>query len=185
MKYFRPLMPFSPWIVSGIISAFFPSLELLSVLVFALLSFAKLRKGFLLEWSSLIFFLAKSCNDQIWQNGWITDHLSILASFFFFAVSIISLWIHQPFTLQYAKLEVEKKFWISPIFVRVNQLLTLGFGIIFLSAALVHLYRYFHPNSFSGWMVWIPALVIKATFIKWFPAWYKKRALPIAWWKSF
>ncbi len=170
-------MTFFPWIISGLIAAFFPSYGYLSALTFALLSFSQLRKGFILEWSSLIFFGVNYFNDQFLKTPWITEHISILSSLFFALVAFISLLVRQPFTLQYAKHEVEEKFWDSPLFMRVNTILTAGLGIIFLCVTLVNLYRHFHPGLLNGWMVWGAAFAMKLLFIKTFPPWYKKRIL--------
>jgi hypothetical protein len=175
MKHLRFLTTFSPWILCGLISAFFPSFSILSPLLFILLTFSKLRRGFLLEWSSLFFFLAKFFNDHIFKNSWIDENLSILSPLFFVLVTIVSLLARQPFTQQYARLEAEEKLWNHPRFIRVNTIMTSGFGAIFLAVTLANLYRHFHPGVIQAWMVWGPAFAMKILLVKAFPPWYKKR----------
>ena len=168
---------FLPWIVSGIISAVFPTSAMIIGLICSLFPASKLKQGFLLEWGSFLFFLIGTINAHIVGNLWLIQYFSLFMSLFFVAAAGISLLIGQPFTLQYAKLETDSKDWDQPLFLRINQIMTGGLGIIFFGVFLVNLYRYFHPGILNGWLVWIIAILLKIVFVNRFPNWYKTRYL--------
>lgn len=177
MLVLSKLGTFLPWIISGVISAVFPTYAMIVGLICSLFPAAKLKKGFLLEWGSVLFFFIGTINAHIVGNSWLIQHFSFCMSLFFVAAAGISLLIGRPFTLQYAKLETDSKVWDHPLFLRINQIMTGGFGIIFLGVFLVNLYRYFHPGILNGWLVWIIAILLKIVFVNRFPNWYKTRYL--------
>jgi len=177
MLVLRKLVTFLPWIISGVISAVFPTYAMIIGLICSLFPAAKLKQGFLLEWGSVLFFFIGTFNAHFVGNSYLTQHFSFCMSLFFVAAAGISLLIGKPFTLQYAKLETDSKSWDHPLFLRINQIMTGGLGIIFLGVFLVNLYRYFHPGILNGRLVWIIAILLKIIFVYRFPNWYKTRYL--------
>lgn len=177
MNFLKKISAFLPWITYSILAAFLPKLALPASILISLLSFKKLFKGFILEWGNLIIFISAFITSVILDNYWILQNLSIIMSVFFFLVVTISLLSNKPFTMQYAKLQIDEKFWNSFLFLRINKIMTLILGLIFLIVTLINLYGHFHPNIINGWIVWSIALTLKILFIKHFPEWYKKRYL--------
>jgi hypothetical protein len=104
--------------------------------------------------------------------------MSLIVCGLFVGIAVVSLLVNRPYTMQYARLEVEKKYWSSPHFLRINQILTAGLGIIFLGMTLVNLYRSTHPGVVNGWVVWGVGLLLQFVFVDRFPNWYKKRYIP-------
>jgi hypothetical protein len=177
MKYLNLLTSFLPWIAFSVFSSSYPPIAIPSAIILSLLSYRKLIKGFVLDWVSLIFFIVVFIDFHFFQNVWLKHHMSIVVSFLFVAIAGFSLLIHIPFTLQYAKLEVEKDKWNTPRFFRINQLMTAGLGIIFLFMALLTIYRSDHPEFLSPGLIWGVGLSIQVLFINRFPQWYRKRYL--------
>lgn len=177
MLALRGLGTFLPWIASGVISEIFPTYAMIIGLICSFFSVSKLKQGFLLEWGAVLFFFIGIVNTHIIGNSWLIQHFSLLMSLFFVAAAGISLLIGRPFTMQYAKLETDSKVWDHPLFLRTNQIMTGGFGIIFLGVFFVNLYRYFYPGILNGWLVWIIAILLKIVFVNRFPNWYKTRCL--------
>ena len=177
ITFIKNISAFLPWIAFGLLSSFSPALAISIVIIISLLSYSKLRKGFILEWGNLLFFVSAFISLQIFNNTWLLKNVSILMSCFFFSVVTISLLIKKPFTIQYAKLQTDEKLWSSPGFLHVNKIMTIVLGLIFLIVTLIGLYRRFHPGLINGWLVWVIALTVKLLFIRRFPKWYKKRHL--------
>jgi len=176
MKLLNLFTSLLPWIAFSILFSLYPSLALPAAIVLSLLfCYPKLRKGFILEWGSLLFFISLFIDYQIFKNLWLIRHISIFISFFFVAVSFISLLIKRPFTLQYAKLEVDKKLWGSPYFLRANQIMTAVLGFIFLFMGLANLYRTYFGSGPNRWIVWGIGLAIQIIFLDRFPKWYRKK----------
>jgi hypothetical protein len=175
MRIINLFTSFLPWVALSVLASLYPPLAIPAGLIFSLFNYPKLLKGFILDWATLLFFAAVFIDYQIFKDRWLVQHMSTIATFYFVAISGISLLIHQPFTLQYAKLEVEKKLWNSPVFFRVNQIMTGVLGIIFLFMALANLYRtYFNP-SLNQWIIWGAGIAAQILFIDRFPKWYRKR----------
>jgi hypothetical protein len=101
--------------------------------------------------------------------------MAFVSSFFFAAIAAVSLLIHRPFTLQYARLEVEKNWWDSPYFFRANQIMTGVLGIIFLVMGLTIVYQTYSHSSWNPWIIWGIGFAFQFIFILTFPKWYKKR----------
>lgn len=178
MKRLSWITTFLPWIIFDLLSAQSPALSLpFAIAICCLFSYSKLRRGFILEWGSLLFFTAAYIDFQFFHHQWLTQHRSLVSSLFFVGVAGFSLLIRQPFTLQYAKLQVEKQKWDSPHFMRINQWMTGGFGLIFLAGMLGSLYCLHHPGLFSKWLIEGITLLVQGVFITQFPKWYKKRVL--------
>lgn len=177
MNFIKKISAFLPWIVFSLCNTFLPAYALQIAIIISLLSYKKLLKVFILEWGNLIIFLSAFIALTFFKNFWILNNLSLLMSFFFFSVVTISLLINKPFTLQYAKLQIDEKFWNSSLFLRTNKIMTLVLGLIFLIVSLINIYKHFYSIRVNDWVVWSIALTIKFTFIKHFPTWYKKRYL--------
>jgi hypothetical protein len=178
MKYYNIITSFLPWIALSILSSVHPPFAFPAAIVLSLLSSHKLLKGFIVDWASLLFFIAAFVGTQILNNQWFIQHISVLICTLFVGIAAVSLLINKPYTLQYARLEVEKKYWDSPHFLRINQILTAGLGIIFLGMTLVNLYRSHHPGIVNGWVVWGAGLALQFVFVDRFPNWYRKRFIP-------
>jgi hypothetical protein len=178
MKKFLALFTtFLPWISFAALSSVYPSLSIPSAIFFSLFSWNKLLKGFILDWCSLLFFIAVWIDVRFLHHVWLLDHMSIIVSIFLVAVSVFSLLIRKPFTMQYAKLEVKKEQWHSYHFLRINQLMTAGLGIIFFLMGIIAVYQFLHPDFINQWVIFGAAFLTQILFIRLFPRWYQKRYL--------
>lgn len=87
-------------------------------------------------------------------------------------IVLASIALHRPFTLQYAREQVQPEIWTSPAFYRVNLVITaawaLAFAIIVLAdAALLYLPQMPHQ---LGIVAIVGALVGAAKFTRWYPS---------------
>lgn len=139
MNFLKKISTFLPWIVYSILSTFLPTLALPFSIVISLLSYKKLLKGFILEWGNLILFSLAYITSFFYKNFWFSENLSLLMSIFFFLVVSISLLLKKPFTMQYAKLQIDEKFWNTYEFLKINKIMTLVLGIIFLIVTFINL----------------------------------------------
>src|SRR5215472_17800348 len=62
------------------------------------------------------------------------------------AISIASLVARQPFTLQYAREEVDPVFWEDPVFIRANYIIAIVWALAFLVMALADGAATFDPS---------------------------------------
>lgn len=101
-----------------------------------LLNFKELKKGFILPWGSLIFFCFLAINDSFISWKWVESHAFLLVNSALAAIVCFSLIIGKPFTLQYAREQVEPKHWQSPTFLKINWILTSIWAVLMIIMAI-------------------------------------------------
>ena len=136
-----------------------------------------LRRGFILSWTTLLFFLFMLISVVFMKNAWVENHTWIISNGVLAIVAFGSLIIGMPFTVQYARLKVPKEKWHSKVFINVNIILTAVWGTIFLLSALVHLIKAFYPHVDN--VVYEVATTVVSLlgvlFTVWFPKWYRQK----------
>ena len=158
----------------------------LAALIAALvLNVPDLRRGSvkILEAASLVFFAVIFVLGLVVDRPdlmWLETYAQTLSNGVIAAVALGSL-AFTPFTEQYARESVPRRYWDSPLFRRTNRILTAMWGGVFLVTALLGL-RALHVQSGSDWLDWVIAialLVATIRFTKWYPA--HARAQAQAW----
>ncbi len=136
-----------------------------------------LKKGFILSWGTLIFFIFMIVAVILLRNQWVAKFSWIFSNGALAIIAWVSIIIRKPFTIQYAKEQVSKDKWQHPLFLKINYLLTAVWGIVFLTGIGLHVIRIYFP-AFDGWsyevISYLPS-VFGIWFTTWFPDWYKER----------
>ncbi len=113
--------------------------------------------------------LLASDNLTTWLESWSGEMSSLALAAFAFG----SLLVGNPFTLPYAKERTPEEHWNSPLFLRVNRIITLVWGLAFSVSAAAGLYGdavLDQPDNFwTGWIVPIGALLFAFSFTEWYP----------------
>jgi hypothetical protein len=131
---------FIPWIFFAVFngpsqqSIVVSSLGALALMVF--FNFRELRKGFILPWGSVLLFAFLFLNDRyglvelepIENLRLVNSTLAIIVLF--------SMIVGKPFTLQYAREEVDSGLWHNANFIRINWILTAIWAFLMLVMAL-------------------------------------------------
>ena len=150
------ILGFLPWILFLFISGHsLSSLEralVLSLTVCLVFGFRDLRRGFLLQWGTLLFFTA--CIILI--NGlkiiWMAVHMGILANAYLALIMWATIFIGTPFTLQYARAELPQEMWNDENLVRGCRFIALVWSFLMLTATGVSVFRYTHHGLFPEWV---------------------------------
>ncbi|KPK33000.1 MAG: hypothetical protein AMS24_02605 [Chlamydiae bacterium SM23_39] len=175
MKILKGLLSWLPWISFSIISNFSVSSAIIVSIIFSLFSYSKLKKGFILEWTTLLFLTSCFISMVIFKNDFFIRYKSIFAETTLASISWISILIKHPFTEQYAKLQVPKEYWNSFLFLRINKIMTAIFAIIFSLKTLISIYSFYNPKTFNFSIFFWLILCLQCIFVHKFPSWYKKR----------
>lgn len=139
-KRFAVLFGFIPWMVFSelyasttkeIIEA---SLAALATMV--ILDWHQLKKGFWLPLASAVYFILVALNGIFDFFPWAITHPAAVINLALAIIVWLSLIMKHPFTLQYAKEEVEPAFWKSPLFIKTNYCLTLMWAVMMTISAL-------------------------------------------------
>ncbi len=113
--------------------------------------------------------LLASDNLITWLEKWSGEMSSLALVAFAFG----SLLVRNPFTLPYAKETTPEEYWDSPLFLRVNRIITLVWALSFTVSAAAGLYGDVvldQPDNFwTGWIIQIGAMLFAFSFTEWYP----------------
>ncbi|MDP1575107.1 MAG: carotenoid oxygenase family protein [Coxiellaceae bacterium] len=174
------LLGFLPWIAYFLLSGPTQSAHLMSLSVAlgitVLLDRKELKKGFILTWGGFLFFAGLLCIALFTDYAWPMQHASLLGNTALMLIVWISLILKKPFTLQYARETIEERFWGSPLFIQINNILTIVWGLSFTLLTAMSLGRHYFelPNSLIYQIsTYLPTL-FAIWFTQKFPDWYQE-----------
>lgn len=126
---------FLPWILYFVLLGHSQEQIDIAVIIAGIASiifeFKRLKKGFILSLGTLAFFICMFIAVVLFKNQWIAKQAWIFSNGTLAVIAWISILLKQPFTIQYAKLQVTKDKWNHPIFFRINYTLTAMWGSVF------------------------------------------------------
>ncbi|MFS8114441.1 hypothetical protein QD460_22170 [Rhizobium jaguaris] len=95
-----------------------------------------------------------------------------------FAVVLVSIAIRRPFTLQYAREQVARELWDSPVFIRTNYVITWVWAFAFAVMAAADVVLLYAPDvpATVGIIATIVALVGAIRFTGWYPEKIRQQA---------
>lgn len=172
---------FLPWILFFVLADYTQQIDI-AIIVAAItsivLEYKGLRKGFILSWGTLIFFIFMFIAVVILNNQWISKHSWIFSNGTLALIVWASILIRKPFTIQYAKEQVSEDKWNHPIFITVNYLLTAVWGLIFLIGITIQLIKIYNPqlNGLTYEIITYLPSIFGIWFTTWFPDWYKEKS---------
>ena len=177
------IQSFLPWILYFVLLGQTQQRLELAILVATFTSiafeFKALKKGFILSWGTLLFFVSMLVAVIIFKNKWIVNYVWILSNSALALIVWISILIRRPFTIQYAKEKVSQDKWHHPLFLKINYLLSAVWGLMFLVGVALNVLRLLNP-LFNPWfyeiLSYIPS-IFAIWFTLWFPDWYKEKYL--------
>jgi len=106
-----------------------------------------LRKGFILQWASLVFFLFCAVSLYLLKWIWVAEYMGIIANGFLVAVIWFTILIGQPFTLQYARADLAKERWNDANLIRGCRFIALFWAILLLLPAVASVFRFVRPSA--------------------------------------
>lgn len=177
------ILAFLPWIGFDLLpkhthSQMVTAMGIALVLTIAT-NYKSIRKRYILPCATLVFFgvalIVVWLGNFVWisRNIWAATHLMCAA------IAWGSILLQQPFTLQYAKEEVSEQYWTHPTFLRINNILTAAWGMIFVFNFLVNIFKVKLAN------IGLPlssvltngSTLLGIWLCAWFPEWYHKHQL--------
>ncbi|MCB9493237.1 MAG: hypothetical protein H6679_03110 [Epsilonproteobacteria bacterium] len=174
------LQSFTPWIIYFSLEPAAHAAPL-ALIVNAIFNFKRLKKVFVIEWGTLIYFSILSvCNIVPSLQIAIGSHAYANAKVALASIMWISIFIKNPFSMQYAKEDVPREYWNTYAFKFINYTIS---AVWALTLSVKSLLAYFLPFSLSSsqWPVKIGLVALWAfpiIFTSWFPEWYVKNYTP-------
>ncbi len=137
----------------------------------------------LLEVADVVFFAALAVIGALASEGtlrWLETYAGEVANITLAVIAFGSMAVGMPFTIQYAREQVDPALWHTPGFVRTNYVITAVWGLAFLVAAVAGAYGdlvlHNPDNIWTGWIIQILAIVAALRFTVWYPDVVRARA---------
>lgn len=177
----QPFVGFAPWILLSIVEG--PHrLVLAAALACGLAVTTTIAGGILgqrrkvLDVAAIVFFGGLIAFAAVADSGtsrWLGDWAAELSNVAIAVIAAMSLALRHPFTLQYARETTPKEYWTSPLFLRINYVITAVWSVVF---ALIALVGYIgdgplhQPNNiWTTWLIQIALVVLAIKFTGWYP----------------
>lgn len=177
----QPVMGFAPWILVSVIEgpgrvALAGALGGALALVICVAGAAVGIRPKLLDVTAILFFAALAvvaslagAGTQHWLGLWSAELCNVIIA----AIAGLSLAVRKPFTLQYARETTEREYWNSPLFLRINYVITAVWSAAFLLIAIVGYIGdgplHQPDNIWTAWIVQIALIVLAIKFTGWYP----------------
>ncbi|MFC7715040.1 DUF3159 domain-containing protein [Nonomuraea recticatena] len=179
----NPVVGMAPWIIFSVLvgpGRFELSVVLaLAVSVLLIVANRIVRRGGapkLLEVAEVVFFAAMAAVGLVASAGtrrWLETYAGEVSNIALVLIAFGSMAVRMPFTLQYAREQVDRAHWHSPAFLRTNYVITGVWGLAFLVAAVAGAYGDLvlrdPDNLWTGWIIQIAAIVAAVRFTAWYP----------------
>ena len=136
MKNNGVLLGFVPLIVYGLLAGSSVSSVTIAltaaIATYLIVNWKDLRNGMMMSWANIVMFGSALITIGVLGITWIIPYMGVIIYATLSAVAFGSIFVGTPFTLQYAREMVDKRFWENPLFIRVNVMITGVWGAVFL-----------------------------------------------------
>ncbi len=150
------LSGFMPWILFLSFSGkTFASLErsiILGLLASLIFGFKELRKGFLLQWGTLLFFVACAITVDGMKLIFVAKSMGIVSNGFLALVIWWTIIIGKPFTLQYARAELPPERWGEPALLQSCRFLAIVWALLLTFLTIVAGFKSLNPTLYPDWI---------------------------------
>lgn len=159
---FKFLFGFLPWILF----LFLPTngwdslrrAVLICLIASVVLGFKTLRKGFILQWATVIFFLFCAIAFYVFNWVWLAKHMGIMANSFLDGIIWFTVLIGKPFTLQYARAELPENLWHDEGLIHTCRFIAIFWGILLFIPTSFEAFRLSYPDALPDFFYFCQSL---------------------------
>lgn len=146
------LLGFASWIAFLFLSGnSLTSLEralVISLLISLIFGYRQLRKGFILQWGTVIFFVGCVIMVNGLKSVTIAKNMGIISNGFLAALIWLTILAGRPFTLQYAREDLPPERWNDPGLVKSCRFIAIVWGFLMVFSTFVSCFRVMQPGLF-------------------------------------
>jgi hypothetical protein len=146
------MLGFLPWMLFLFLSGHtMVSLKIaivVSLVTTVTVGFRDLKRGFILQWGTLVFFTVCLVTVVFLNNIWMAMEMDLLSNLALAGIMWFTVAIGKPFALQYARLGLPRERWNDPKMIRGCMLITLVWAGLMTFAVLISV------TKRSGWVSW-------------------------------
>lgn len=178
MKNIAIVLGFAPWIVFAVIAgpstwAWAALAAFVCSLVTAVPPWVRTRRTNVLDVTGLVFFALLAVAPLLLAPAslqYLEDRAQLLSSVVLVVVVFGGLLAGRPFTEYYARQSTPREYWHSPTFRRINRVLTLVWGLVFVVGAVSNALVLTGASSdVFTWVVPALAIVVGVKITAWYP----------------
>lgn len=145
------LLGFIPWLLflffSGHTLAGLERALLVSLAASLAFGFNDLRRGFILQWGSLVFFLACVVLVNMLKVVWVARNMDILANSYLAGLIWLTVLAGRPFALQYARRDLPMELRDDPEMIRGCRSITIVWGALLTFSVAVTVFKRIAPAA--------------------------------------
>ncbi|HOO78640.1 MAG TPA: hypothetical protein PLI51_10515 [bacterium] len=112
-----------------------------------LFGWKSLRRGFILQWATLAFFLFVTVALYGFAWVWLAENMAVVANAFLAGTIWATVLAGRPFTLQYAREGLPRDRWYDPALIRGCRSIAVFWGALLLVPTACNLFRDFRPAA--------------------------------------
>ncbi len=128
------LVGFMPWLLFLFVSGHsLTSLEraiVICLVASVTFGFGELRRGYILQWGSLLFFTACFLLVNILSIVWVAEQMDLLANLTLASIVWLTILVGRPFALQYARRDLPKEQWNDKKFVEGCRFISIVWAVL-------------------------------------------------------
>jgi carotenoid cleavage dioxygenase len=150
------MLGFLPWMLFLFIAGHtMTSLKIAIIISFVTavtLGFGDLKRGFILQWGTVIFFLICLILVNLLDNVWMATEMDLVSNTALASIMWFTVVIGKPFALQYAKRGLPKERWSDVNFIRGCMFITVVWACLMTFAVLISVTRRTNWLPFPNWV---------------------------------
>jgi carotenoid cleavage dioxygenase len=150
------MLGFLPWMLflffSGHTMLSLKIAIIISLVASVTLGFGDLKRGFILQWGTCIFFLICLIMIDFLNNKWMAKEMDLVSNLALAAIMWFTVLIGKPFALQYARRGMPKELWNDENFIRGCRFITVVWACLMTFAALISILKRTTWLPFPSWV---------------------------------
>jgi hypothetical protein len=158
------LLGFMSWLLFLFLSGHtLASLEraiLIGLAACLIFGFGELKRGFILQWGTLIFFCLCVVFVNLLKIVWVATHMDLLANASLACIMWLGIALRKPFAFQYVQRDLPKELWDDPKVMQGCMFLTLVWSCLMTLAVLISLIHRTSVVHFPEWIYFDASLCI-------------------------
>ena len=138
MGFWNLLASFAPWIVYRLIEKLpyltpitMTDIAICVALLISLYQVLRSGQRGVIAYTGVLFFALALVAVVLMKNALMSDYLGLLSQLFLTGATWLSVIMHRPFTISYARKVVAKEYWDHPIFIKRNMQISSIWGAAF------------------------------------------------------
>jgi len=158
------VLGFLPWLIflflSGSTLASLERAIIISLITCVILGFGDLKRGFILQWGTLLFFSMCVITINLFHIVWVAMYMDLLSNSALAFVMWFTLVLGKPFVLQYARRDLPREQWNDPAMIQGCRLLTIVWASLMSLSVTLSIVRRTSLFNWPGWVYFGLSLVI-------------------------